>query len=86
MGGDSQNIYVDNFCLKKENLNDGKFVINTPVGLQVKNIKFMLNGDVRIISENPSYHPLGGYDEEIKKADFNSLKILGCVVGLVMKS
>lgn len=121
IGSDSKNIYIDNFCLKKENLsdeifafvvggdsmypylsdkdivlykaigkdeilNDGKFVIDTPVGLQVKNIKFMLNGDVRIISENSSYHANSGYDEEIEKCDFESVGIIGVVIGRIMQN
>jgi len=71
---------------KNEIHNDGKFIIDTVVGLQVKNIKFMSNGDVSIISENSSYHCLDGYDEEIVKTDFENLKIIGSVVGRVMKS
>jgi len=121
IGDNTHPIYIDNFCLKKENLsdeifafivggdsmypylndgdmvlyspilksdihNDGKFIIDTTVGLQVKNIKFMSNGNVRIISENPLYHLSDNYDEEIKKVEFDSLNVVGSVVGRIMKN
>lgn len=121
IGNEFKNIYIDNFCLNKENLNneifafvvggdsmcpylndkdivlcktiqknevlnDGKFIIETPVGLQVKNIKFMINGDARIISENSTYHLDDDYDEEIVKTNIESLKIIGSIVGRIMKS
>ena len=50
----------------------------------MKNLKFMLNGDIRIISENSSFHCVDGYDEEIVKADFDSFSRpiypdMGCI-------
>ncbi|MEA1954887.1 MAG: S24 family peptidase, partial [Campylobacterota bacterium] len=73
--------------IRKDSIkSDGKFVIDTSVGLQVKNIKFMLNGSVRIISENKSYHSYNGYDEEILKDNMQDLKIIGSVVGRINKS
>ncbi|MEA3384759.1 MAG: hypothetical protein U9Q20_08850 [Campylobacterota bacterium] len=72
--------------IQKSNIkNDGKYIIDTKVGLQVKNLKFIINGDIRIISENRSYQNKDNYDEEIKKEDIDILSIVGVVVGRVMK-
>ena len=64
---------------------DGKYIIGTTQGEQIKNIKFMLNGNIRIISENSSYHTKDGYDEEISKESQEYLKIIGKVVGRILK-
>jgi phage repressor protein C with HTH and peptisase S24 domain len=64
---------------------DGKYIISTSQGEQIKNIKFMLNGNIRIISENPSYHTKDGYDEEIDKSSQEYLSIIGRVVGRILK-
>jgi len=62
---------------------DGKYIIETSVGLQVKNLKFLSDGSIKIISENPAYRTLGTYDEEVKKDDAKSLKIVGSIIGRV---
>jgi len=62
---------------------DGKYIIETTVGLQVKNLKFLSDGSIKIISENPAYRTLGTYDEEVKKGDANSFKVVGSIVGRV---
>jgi phage repressor protein C with HTH and peptisase S24 domain len=64
---------------------DGKYIISTSQGEQIKNIKFMLNGNIRIISENSSYHTKDGYDEEIDKESQEYLNIIGKVVGRILK-
>jgi len=64
---------------------DGKYIISTSQGEQIKNIKFMLNGNIRIISENSSYHTKDGYDEEIDKNSQEYLNIIGKVVGRILK-
>ena len=64
---------------------DGKYIISTNQGEQIKNIKFMLNGNIRIISENSSYHTKDGYDEEIDKGSQEYLNIIGKVVGRILK-
>jgi phage repressor protein C with HTH and peptisase S24 domain len=64
---------------------DGKYIISTSQGEQIKNIKFMLNGNIRIISENPSYHTKDGYDEEVDKSSQEYLNIIGKVVGRILK-
>ncbi len=111
-------IYLDNFCLKKEIINDeifafttsgdsmypylsdgdivlykiikkedikndGKYIIDTSLGLQVKNLKFMSDGNIRIISENLSYRTLGTYDEEIDFLTPPNFNIVGVVVGRI---
>jgi len=91
--GDSMYPYLSNNdivlykSIKKDEIkNDGKYIIDTAIGLQVKNIKFMLNGNIKIISENKSYHFTNNCDEEIQKESVGNLKILGIVVGRVMKN
>jgi len=118
---DVKYIYVDNFCLKKETIDeeifaftisgdsmypylndgdivlykviekddikiDGKYIININNTLQVKNLKFISNGNIKIISENPSYRTLGTYDEEIKKDSVETFDIVGVVVGRIQKN
>jgi len=93
VAGDSMTPYVnDNDLVLFHKLNngesiygDGKYIISTSQGEQVKNIKFMLNGNIRIISENPSYHTKDGYDEEIDKGSQEYLNIIGKVVGRILK-
>ncbi|MEA2050463.1 MAG: S24 family peptidase [Campylobacterota bacterium] len=118
---DIEYIYIDNYCLKKETIddeifafissgdsmtpyindgdivlykniqksnikNDGKYIIDTKVGLQVKNLKFMINGDIRIISENHFFRTFGEFDEEIPKEYTGIFDIVGVVVGRILKS
>ena len=91
--GDSMKPYVNEgdivifyeFAPGEKPIGDGKYIISTSMGEQVKNLKFMLNGNIRIISENPSYHTKDGYDEEITKDSQNSFKILGRVVGRILR-
>ncbi len=91
--GDSMKPYVSDgdialFCKFKDGEvpnGDGKYIISTTQGEQIKNLKFMLNGNIRIISENPSYHTKDGYDEEINKESQEYLKIIGKVVGRILK-
>jgi len=91
--GDSMKPYVDDsdivlFIPLKDGERaaaDGKYIIATAVGEQVKNLKFMLNGNIRIISENPSYHGANGYDEELDKDSQEYLHIVGRVVGRILK-
>ena len=64
---------------------DGKYIISTSHGEQVKNLKFLLNGTIRIISENPSYHNSKGYDEEITPESQIDIRIIGKVVGRILK-
>jgi len=64
---------------------DGRYVIRTPMGEQVKNIKFLTDGTVRIISENPKYHGPEGYDEQIGQESQETLEIVGVVVGRIMR-
>lgn len=93
VAGDSMKPYVNDgdialFARFKEGetpTGDGKYIISTSQGEQIKNIKFMLNGNIRIISENPSYHTKDGYDEEIDKESQEYLKIIGKVVGRILK-
>jgi len=42
---------------------DGKYIIETTVGLQVKNLKFLSDGNIKIISENPAYRTLSTYEK-----------------------
>lgn len=65
---------------------DGKYIIDINSTLQVKNLKFLSNGDIRIISENLSYRTFQTYDEEIKKDFKAGFDIVGVVVGRVMKN
>ncbi len=60
---------------------DGKYIIDTKKGEKVENLKFLLNGNIRVISENPTYH----IDEEIDGDDESLLKIIGKVVGRILK-
>jgi len=91
--GDSMKPYVDDgdialfsvFNDGEKPSGDGKYIISTSQGEQIKNIKFMLNGNIRIISENPSYHTKDGYDEEIDKESQEYLEIIGKVVGRILK-
>jgi phage repressor protein C with HTH and peptisase S24 domain len=91
--GDSMIPYVNDgdialFCKFQDGdkaAGDGKYIIGTTQGEQIKNIKFMLNGNIRIISENSSYHTKDGYDEEIQKESQEYLKIIGKVVGRILK-
>jgi len=93
ISGDSMKPYVNDgdialFCKFKDGetaSGDGKYIIATSQGEQIKNLKFMLNGNIRIISENPSYHTKDGYDEEINKESQEYLKIIGKVVGRILK-
>ena len=93
VAGDSMLPYVNDgdialFCKFKDGEapnGDGKYIISTSQGEQIKNLKFMLNGNIRIISENPSYHTKDGYDEEIDKDSQEYLKIIGKVVGRILK-
>lgn len=64
------------------NLHDGKYVIETINGLQIKNLSFKSNGNIIIGSENSAY-PL----EEIKKSESQEfLSIRGIVVGRILKN
>ncbi|NCB10121.1 MAG: LexA family transcriptional regulator [Erysipelotrichia bacterium] len=64
------------------NLHDGKYIIETVNGLQVKNLSFKSNGNIIISSENSAY-PL----EEIKKSESQEfLSIRGIVVGRILKN
>lgn len=91
--GDSMKPYVDDadiviFTPIREGesaAGDGKYIISTAHGEQVKNLKFMMNGNIRIISENPSYRNSDGYDEEIDKESQEYLTIVGRVVGRILK-
>ena len=91
--GDSMKPYVNEgdivifyeFAPGEKPIGDGKYIISTSMGEQVKNLKFMLNGNIRIISENSSYHTKDGYDEEITKDSQSSFKILGRVVGRILR-
>lgn len=93
VSGDSMKPYVDDgdialyFKFKdgEKATGDGKYIISTSQGEQIKNIKFMLNGNIRIISENSSYHTKDGYDEEISKESQEYLNIIGKVVGRILK-
>lgn len=93
VSGDSMKPYVDDgdiamFCAFENGetpTGDGKYIISTSLGEQIKNIKFMLNGNIRIISENSSYHTKDGYDEEIEKESQEYLNIVGKVVGRILK-
>ena len=64
---------------------DGRYVIRTALGEQLKNLKFLSDGTIRIISENPKYHGPEGYDEEIKKESQEEFEILGISVGRIMR-
>ena len=59
---------------------DGRYIIQTKNGKKVETLKFLLNGNIRIISENPTYH----IDEEVD-GDDGSLEIIGKVVGRILK-
>lgn len=93
VSGDSMKPYINDgdialFCKfinGEEATGDGKYIIGTSQGEQIKNIKFMLNGNIRIISENSSYHTKDGYDEEINKESQEYLNIIGKVVGRILK-
>ncbi len=93
VAGDSMKPYVDENDLVlfhplkhgEYPTGDGKYIISTAHGEQVKNVKFMLNGNIRIISENSSYHTKDGYDEEIDKESQEYLTIVGKVVGRILK-
>lgn len=64
------------------NLHDGKYIIETANGLQVKNLSFKSNGNIIISSENSAYP-----SEEIKKSESQEfLCIRGIVVGRILKS
>ncbi len=64
------------------NLHDGKYIIETANGLQVKNLSFKSNGNIIISSENKAYPP-----EEISKNESQEfLSIRGIVVGRILKS
>ena len=60
---------------------DGKYVIKTDCGLMVKNLKFYINGDIIISSENKSYP-----DEKVHKNSQQYLEIVGIVVGRILKN
>jgi len=60
---------------------DGKYIIQTKKGEKVENLKFLLNGNIRIISENSTYH----IDEEVSGDDKDLLEIIGKVVGRILK-
>lgn len=60
---------------------DGKYVIKTDSGLMVKNLKFNINGDIIISSENKSYP-----DEKVNKNSQQFLEIVGIVVGRILKN
>ncbi len=87
--GDSMHPYVN--CsdiilfssLKDRNyLSDGKYVITTLAGTQIKNLSFHANGDIIISSENKAYT-----DEIIRSVDSQEvIDIVGIVVGRVLKS
>ena len=90
VSGDSMHPYLSDGdialfkCVEEDAITyDGKYIIETTVGLQVKNIKFLSDGSIKIISENPAYRTLGTYDEEVKKDDANSFKVVGSIVGRI---
>jgi len=91
MIGDSMSPYLENddiaiYYPTTQPIGDGRYVLNTPHGLTVKKLKFMTNGTVRLISENPDYNTLGTYDEEFTSDTLDTLEIFGLVVGRILKS
>ena len=64
---------------------DGKYIIETTYGLQVKNLKFLVAGGVRIISEKSIYHTSNGYDEELDEHYSSKIKIIGKAIGAIIK-
>jgi transcriptional regulator with XRE-family HTH domain len=64
------------------NLTDGKYIISTIAGTQLKNLSFRSNGDILISSCNKSYP-----DELIRCSDTQeNIDINGIVVGRILKS
>jgi SOS-response transcriptional repressor LexA len=91
MIGDSMSPYLQNDDIAiwhptSEPLGDGRYVINTPHGLTVKKLKFMSDGSILLISENPDYNTNGTYDEKFSKDIADTLEIYGLVVGRILKS
>lgn len=86
--GDSMSPYVNPddivlFSFLEPNFSHscGKYIIETSNGLMVKNVSFKMNGDIIISSENKSYS-----DEVIKCCSQEYLKIIGIVVGRILRS
>lgn len=88
VAGDSMYPYISEgdivlYCkfIKNESVNgDGKYIISTNQGEQVKNLSFKLNGDVVISSENQSYPP-----ETVSKESQEYLSVVGKVVGRILR-
>ncbi len=95
MYGDSMSPYLshqDIAIVDKSSgiVGDGKYALETKYGYVVKNLKFLLNGNVRVSSENRSYrgenHEGDGFDEELSEEMFEVVKVIGLVVGRVLKN
>jgi len=86
--GDSMSPYVndkDIAIFKKitsQNQNDGKYIITTKVGFSLKNLKFLVDGRVQIISQNKTYNIENTCDECVKKEE---IEIVGEVVARILK-
>ena len=87
MKGDSMHGYLEDGDIALferieglEDLEDGKYVVQTKIATSVKNLKFHIDGSVTISSENPSYPP-----ETVTSAgkDFD---ILGRVIGRILRN
>lgn len=91
--GDSMQPYISNndyalftkFKKDEDILIDGRYIINSSQGAQIKKLQILRNGNIRVISENPSFTGINGYDEEVQKDD-KTFEILGNVCGRILRS
>lgn len=58
----------------------GKYVLQTPHGLELKSVSFLRNGKMQLKSENESYPT-----ELVETQDIDAVEILGLVVGRIVK-
>jgi len=58
----------------------GKYVLQTPHGLELKSVSFLRNGKMQLKSENESYPT-----ELVETQDIDTVEILGLVVGRIVK-
>lgn len=84
--GDSMTPYLNHgdvaiYYPTKTPIGAGKYVLNTPHGIEVKSVTFLSTGDIQLNTENKSFA-----NETIKKEDVDTIEFFGIVVGRILKS
>lgn len=84
--GDSMTPYLNHgdvaiYYPTKTPIGAGKYVLNTPHGIEVKSVTFLSTGDIQLNTENQSFA-----NETIKKEDVDTIEFFGIVVGRILKS